>query len=446
MIVPRPRLLCWFAIVVLPFALVAAVEPAAAATAAAAILVFAALAAIDAILARGSIEGLQAELPDVVRLSRERDETIDLRIVNPGETQRRLRVGLPFPHEVAAVEEQTVLLPASVPHSSLPWRCRASRRGRFRLERVCWEGSSPLGFWSARSSTPVQCELRVYPNLLTERKATPALFLHRGAFGMHARRQAGKGREFEKLREYIPGDDYNEIHWKATAKRGRPVTKVFQIEKTQEVYVVIDASRLTARVEAAPIGRGEGTTTLERFVTAALVLALAAERQGDHYGLLTFTDKVETFLRARNGRAHYGACRDALYTLQPRMVSPDFDDAASFIRVRLRKRALIVYLTALDDPVIAEGFVRSMDLLRRQHLILVNMLTPPTVAPLFGGPGVESMDDLYERLGGHVRWHALRELERVLRRSGVRLVLLDSELLSAQLVSEYAGIRQRQLL
>ena len=68
--------------------------------------------------------------------------------------------------------------------------------------------------------------------------------MNRGAFGVHAQRQVGQGREFEKLREYAPGDSYIDIHWKATAKRGRPVTKLYQVERTQEVYVIIDASRL----------------------------------------------------------------------------------------------------------------------------------------------------------------------------------------------------------
>ena len=100
---------------------------------------------------------------------------------------------------------------------------------------------------------PVGAEIRVYPNLVTERKNLAALFLNRGSFGLHAQRQLGKGREFEKLREYVPGDGYDELHWKATARRGRPITKVYQIERTQEVYVVIDASRLGG---AASPGRG----------------------------------------------------------------------------------------------------------------------------------------------------------------------------------------------
>src|SRR5207249_1294948 len=177
------------------------------------------------------------------------------------------------------------------------------------------------------------------------RKSLAAFFLKRGALGLHLQRQIGKGRDFEKLREYVPGDSFDEIHWKATARRAKPITKVFQVERTQEIYVVIDASRLSSRETGGP-----GTSILERHVTAALVLGLATERQGDLFGLITFADKVQTFVRARRGKAHFTACRDALYTLQAQSVSPDFDELFSFIRLQLRRRCLIVMLTSLDDP------------------------------------------------------------------------------------------------
>jgi uncharacterized protein (DUF58 family) len=346
------------------------------------------------------------------------------------------------------------------------WPCTPVKRGSYRLQKIHLEEPSLLGFWAARGSLPIDCELRVYPNLLTERKSLAALFLRRGTFGLHAQRQLGKGRDFEKLREYVPGDSYEDIHWKATARRGHPITKVFQIERTQEVYVVVDASRLSARKESAgqrlssiAVERGSTIdpdpqatdtvvteTALERFVTAALVLGLAAEQQGDLFGLMTFSDQVGTFLRARNGRAHYNACRDALYTLEPQPVTPDFDEIATFIRLRLRRRALLVFLTALDDPVLAESFVRNLDLLCRQHLVLVNMLKPAGAEPLFTSPDVASIDDLYRHLGGHLQWHNLRELEKVLQRRGVQFSLLDNERSSAQLVAEYLNVKRRQLL
>jgi len=148
--------------------------------------------------------------------------------------------------------------------------------------------------------------------------------MFRGGFGIHAHRQVGKGREFEKLRDYVPGDGSEDIHWKATARRGRPVTKVFQIERTQEVYVALDASRLSAREDA-----------IERHISTALLIGMAAEKQGDLFGLLSFSDRVENFLRAANGTTHYHACRDAIHALQPRKVNPDFDEVRSLSRMKL---------------------------------------------------------------------------------------------------------------
>src|SRR5207344_2975735 len=117
--------------------------------------------------------------------------------------------------------------------SRVEWNCTARRRGNFHLTRAVLECASPLGLWSIRKPKALHSEVRAYPNLWAERKSLAALFLHRGGLGTHAQRQVGKGRDFEKLREYAAGDSYDEIHWKATARRGHPVTKVFQIERTQ---------------------------------------------------------------------------------------------------------------------------------------------------------------------------------------------------------------------
>ncbi len=201
-----------------------------------------------------------------------------------------------------------------------------------------------------------------------------------------------------------------------------------------------DASRLSARES------GQSSTALERFVTAALVVGLVAEQQGDLFGLLTFSDKVQSFVRAKRGQTHYGVCRDALYTLQPKTVSPDFDNLCTFLRLRLRRRALLLVLTNLDDPILAENFVRHIDLISRQHLTLVNILRPGGANPLFSDANAETVDDLYQRLGGHVRWHNLRELERVLHRHGVGFAQLDDERLSTDLVTQYLNVKRRQLL
>jgi uncharacterized protein (DUF58 family) len=464
-IVPRNKLLFWVAIIILPFCLVAAVVPGMLVAALGLMAIFVLVALIDAIRSIGNLSGLSVQLPGVIRMSKDRAGKIEVRIRNEKQGARTLRLGLPFPEQIDSEQTDAIVsVPAETEWSKYEWPCLPRKRGNYPIETVYLETPSPLGFWARRGAARVQSEVRVYPNLFTERKQLAALFLNRGTFGLHAQRQIGKGRDFEKLREYIPGDSFDEVHWKASAKRGRPVTKVFQIERTQEVYVIIDASRLSARplVRAAsaasrihsppaerqikPEGNVEPETILERYMTAALVLGLAAEQQGDLFGLLTFADQVKTFVRAKNGKAHFSSCRDALYTLQPHVVTPDYDEVCTFIRLRLRHRALLIFLTSLDDPLLAESFVRNMDLIRRQHLILVNMLQPPGVSPMFTNPNIASMDELYQHLGGHLLWQKLRELEKVLQRRGVQFSLLQNERLSADLVTQYLNVKRRQLI
>jgi len=442
MIVPRTKLIVWASLVLLPFAAVGATLPGALPVSLLFIGAFFAVVIYDAIIAPGTLGGLKVVLPGLLRLQKGRAGKLELIIENSTRHGRALRVGLALPSELgSAFDDQNAALPAGAASARLDWPLKPTRRGQYRIERVYLEAASPLGFWSVRRAQMLTTEFRVYPDLFSERDKVAALFLRRQQVGSRAQRQAGHGRDFEKLREYVPGDSYDEIHWKAAAKRGHPVTKVFQIERTQEVYLIIDASRLSGRPAA-----GGDVTTLERFVTAALILGAAAERQGDQFGLITFSDRVLSFVRAKNGQAHYDACRDRLYALEPQLVAPDFDELCVFIRQRLRKRALLIFLTALDDPMLAEGFIKSAALIAQQHLVLVDMLQPAGADPLFSNERVESVDDLYRALGGHLRWRDLRELQKVLQRRGVRLSLLDPERLSAQLLEQHAEVKARQLV
>lgn len=394
---------------------------------------------IDALGGRKGFVDLQASLPAVVRFSKKREGIISVVVRNASSSARTIRVGLPLPAAFDGDSDLWLHLPQGSEYSRADFSCIPSSRGKFRIDRIHMEFFSPLKLWSIRQSRQQDCEIRVYPNLSEERRRLSALFLNRGDFGIHSRRLVGQGREFEKLREYIPGDAYDQIFWKATARRGKPITKVYQIEKTQEVYVVIDYSRLSGRKT------GE-ETNLEFYIRSALILGLIAQQQGDLFGLLAFADRIGNFIRAGNGKAHYHICRDAIYTLEPRLATPDFRELFPFLRLRLRRRALLVVLTDLSDPVLAEQFMKGVDLIARQHLVLVNMMRPPRAQPLFAQQDARSIDDVYQKLGGHLLWQNLRELENQLHLHGAKLTQLEDADFTANIVTQYLNIKQRQLL
>lgn len=379
----------------------------------------------------------------VSRLTKDRPAKLPLVLDYAAGAPEQVRLGLALPAVFQSkVSEQLVALPAGGKRVLVHWECTAERRGRFAPGPVCLEAPSRLGFWLLRKQQPLAGELRVYPNLFSERKQLAALFLNRGLAGVQMRRTVGRGREFERLREYQPGDSFDEVHWKGTAKRGRPVTKIFQVERTQEIYVVIDASRLSARPVTMD---GRTVTTLERQITATLVLLLAAGRQGDRFGLVAHDARVRTFVRAGSGATHYGACREAIHALEPSETTPDFAELFALLRTRLQRRSLLVFLTDLSDPVLAEEFVKHIPVLSQQHLVLVNQVRAPGAEPLFTRP-VASEAEMVERLAGHYQWREAHEIARRLHPHGVTSALLEHERLAAEMVSQYLRVKGGGLL
>lgn len=393
-------------------------------------------------LARGT--PLTVGVAPVTRLTKDRPGALALEFTNLSEQARQVRVGLGLPDGVTTPhDEQPVDIPGGRRLSRVEWPCTPHRRGRFTGLVVGVEWRSPLGWWTLRTRTTLTGELRVYPNLFAERRQLAALFLPSSQQGALARRTVGRGRDFEKLREYLPGDGYDEIHWKATAKRGHPITKIFQIERTQEIYVVIDCSRLSARTV---VHDGIAQSALDRTITAALVLLLTAQTQGDKFGLIAHDDRVRVLLPAGRGPGHYGACREAVLGLRSTESTPDMAEIVRHLRGQLRRRSLLFFLTDLTDPVLAEDFAKHISILSRQHLVLASQLRGEGVAPLFSGADATSDAELYQRLAGHARWSEARTLAQTLKPLGVTATLMENETLAGQLVTQYLQVKRRQLL
>ncbi len=455
MIVPRMRLILVAGAVLLPCGFMAAWRPGLTGQAAALTVILVLVSALDALASRGRLRGLIVETPDIMRLTVDHGARMRVLIRKPQALAAPLRVGLALPRSVVSEHNDLHLrLEAGPDRLTLAWPCRALRRGRFALNRCHLETDSPLGLWAVRRVLALRSEIRAYPNLASGQQHLRGLFQRR-QWGLRTQRRVGKGREFEQLREYVSGDSFEDIDWKATARRRHPVTKVYQVEQAQEIYVLLDASRLSTRSAAYVMDRRQQTrsresaaeaTIFERYITAALVMAVVADRLSDRYGLLIFGDKPEGFIKAGRGRTHYNACRDALYNRMPRAVSPDFEELFTFVGTHLRKRALLVFLTSLDDPMLSESFIHAMQAASRQHILMVNMLRPPGAHPLFSSPDVRQVQGIYQHLVGHIMWSSINETRRLLKQRGVFLHLLNKDQLCSQLVSQYMEVKQRQVL
>ncbi|MFH2047673.1 MAG: DUF58 domain-containing protein [Pseudomonadota bacterium] len=460
-LIPTSRLLFLFAVICIPFTILASVISSATILSYAIIIVFVLAAVVDAIFSVRLFDGIRIECNELVRMSVGRSSAIKIIIKNDAAQNGPIRLGLLFPDQLFS-ENQDIFfnLSSKEINSALTWPVKGLKKGQYLLNKCYLEKKSLAGLWAKRTTFPIYCEIRVYPDLFSENKLLAALSADR-SMGAHARRQIGKGREFEKLRDYNPGDSYEDIHWKATAKRSLPVTKVFQVERTQDIYVMIDASRMSARnahiFNNGLLGKERRSadnnssifpqeTILDRYITAGLMIGKTAEKHGDNYGIVLFSDRVSLFIKAKSGKAHYNVCRDSLYNADPNRVTPDFRELFTFAGTRIRKRALMIILTSLDDPVMAEDFIKHIHILSRYHLIMANMIKPAAANSIFSSSDIMSINSIYQDLGGHIVWNRLRELNVSLTRHGADFFLLESRRLCSQLISNYIDIKQRQIL
>ncbi|MBL8237570.1 MAG: DUF58 domain-containing protein [Bryobacterales bacterium] len=398
-----------------------------------ALLLLAVVCAVDVWFGRARLAGMEAFAATDGQMAQSREGALTVHLRKPATLAARGVAGLALPPSFACDSEE-VLLSFAGGHTdyALTWRMTPRERGRYPLDTLYVSLLSPLGLFECGGALPLGLEVKVFPDA---GKYGTLLARVRGQMGARLLRQVGKGREFEKLREYSPGDGFDEIHWKATARRRVPITKVYQTERMQEIYAVVDVSRLMAR-------RFGDSSALDEYLRVALLLGTAAEQRGDRFGVILFHREVSRFLRARNGKAHYAACRAAMFDAQPEPVPADFFELAAFLRTRVPKRSLLFVLTALDEPSAAVSLDKAASLLGQRHLPYVVMLQPGGVAPVLAAPG----DDLYSGLAGHLQWRALRELEMSLRTHGVRFHMVEPGALAAKVLGLYDEVKQRQLL
>jgi uncharacterized protein (DUF58 family) len=285
-----------------------------------------------------------------------------------------------------------------------------------------------------------------YPDLRRDRRQL-ALSTRTVQLGAFASAFAGRGRSFDRLRDYVVGDVLDDIHWRATAKRRRPITKLFQVERAQRVYVAVDMSRLSARPSPQQIPAEDlPLPLLERYINAALVLGSVAQAHGDYFGLVGFSDGIDQFAPAARGIAHYRACREAILEFGTRRVNADYRELFTFLATRVRRRSLVIVLTSVDDPALSEELVQCIQLVAERHVVVAAAVRPPGARPLYPARPVRVAAEVNDRLAGHLLHKRLQTTARQLSRHGVHFLTLEHADMVTSLVSSYRKLKRKQLV
>jgi uncharacterized protein (DUF58 family) len=313
------------------------------------------------------------------------------------------------------------------------------KRGRFEFGQIAVRYLSRLGLvWrEVRLGQPVA--VKVYPNMRRAREAELKALGARSLVAAHRKTSwRGEGREFESLRDYVRGDELRHVSWSATARRGKLVTRQYQIERDQTILVAIDAGRLmTARIEQE--------TKLDSAVHATLALMSAAARGGDNAGIVVFGRRIKTYLPPKRGSEHMDAALEALHAVEPEMIEPSYARAFEFIAANCKRRSLVVLLTDLVDEEGSKDLLTSLKLLRPRHLPLVVTIGDRDLkAAVRDVP--ETVTDLFTQSVAEEIMHQREAALRLVEAQGGLALDVNAAALAPALLEKYLQVKERGLL
>jgi uncharacterized protein (DUF58 family) len=344
----------------------------------------------------------------------------------------------PSEHEVTAFPR----VPAPV-----RYRVEPKERGDWETGSLYVRYRSPLGLAERWAQAPLLQKVRVYPALRTGEEQQ--IFLARSRqidLQLRQARQRGLGRDFESLREYREGDDLRDICWTASARRGSPITRQYQTERSQAVWIVLDCGRLMrSRVAAVAPGRAALPVTqpvarvhskLDFACTTAVSLAQLALFSGDRVGLLAYGQGIQQRLLPGRGAAHVRQMIEAL--AQVRAEGSEADHLQP-------RRALILWITDLAESAMRPEVIDGATQLLQRHVLLFVAMAQPEVDQI-ARTRPKNVEQMFRAAAAQEMAGRREVLLARLHEQGALTMDLNPEALTSSVLNQYLTVKERAMV
>lgn len=371
------------------------------------------------------------------RLSIGRDNQVTIEVFSQAKESLRLKMRDASPAAIDAdVQEFDFDLEANS-KATLNYNLKPVRRGAFEFGDIAARYRSKFGLFWRQVIFPCPQKVRVYSDLKALQELSVKL-AHSSEFGDLKVRKRGQGTDFASLREYISGDDVRSMDWKATARRDRPVLRVYEVDKEQSMMVLVDAGRMM-------VSDLEGLSRFDHALNAALSLVLTGLMRNDSVGLGIFADKPILYMPPRRGKAYISRVLEACCDVFPKMVEPDYLGALSYFAGAHKSRALMVVITDLTDPTGSQSLLSGLASLSPRHLPFCVTLRDRKVDHVADDAAVGVEEIMKKAVANDLI--AQRELAfSHLVRRGCLILDCPPQELSTKLVDKYLEIKARALL
>lgn len=282
-------------------------------------------------------------------------------------------------------------------------------------------------------------DVKVYPSyMMLNRYELLAMSNNLTEMGIKRIRRVGNNTEFEQIKEYVKGDDYRMINWKASARRHQLMVNVYRDERSQQIFSVIDKGRVMQQ-------SFRGMTLLDYSINAALVLSYVAMHREDKAGLITFADNMDTFIAPSRQSGQMERLLEALYSQETKFSETDFSSLCANVHKQVSKRSLLIVYTNFSGMTALNRQLSYLRLLNQWHRVLVVFFEDTELSDYIHSPKT-STEDYYQHVIAEKFAYEKRLIVSTLRQNGILSLLTTPENLSVNVINKYLEMKQQQII
>lgn len=327
------------------------------------------------------------------------------------------------------------------PHGTcrITYRLRPTRRGVYGFGRVRVFASTVIGLVQRRFTCDQPIDVKVYPSyLMLNRYELLAMSNNLTELGIKRIRRAGNNTEFEQIKDYVQGDEYRNINWRASARRNQLMVNVYQDERSQQIFNLIDKGRVMQQAF-------DGMTLLDYAINASLVLSYVAVRKDDKAGLMTFNEDLDEFLQAAKSSTQMQNILEALYAQETDFGETDYSALLVNVNRLIRKRSLLVLYTNFTGLNSLQRQLPYLRQLNQRHRLLVVFFADDELSEFIRQHPGDS-EEYYQQVIAEKISREKQLIVTTLQQQGILSLLTTPDRLSINVINRYLEIKSRQMI
>lgn len=395
--------------------------------------------AIDLLMLYGSKKTIKARrlLPD--KFSNSDQNPVPITITNSYGFKTFIDVidELPVQFQKRDFSYQVSLVPNEI--HNFEYLVRPVDRGEYYFGHLNIYVSTPLKVIKRKFQFQNEQMVMVYPSIIQMQKYDfLAISNSLTQMGLKKIRRIGNTSEFEQIKEYVQGDDFRTINWKATAKRAELMVNQYQDEKSQPIYSVID----TGRVMKMPFN---GLKLLDYAINSTLAFSNVALKKHDKVGMLSFSKKIETFLPAIHKLTYLNRILENLYNIDTQFSDSDYGLLYAQLKRKVTHRSLLLLYTNFEHISALKRQMPYLQAISKKHVLVVVLFENTELSTIIK-ENAEDLQSIYHKTIAEKFAFEKRLMVKELQKHGIQTILTAPENLTINTINKYLEIKARGLI